>query len=88
MKIILGLYIILYCAQLSNAAHFRPHTYIKRSLSVRTVSGAKSGRSLNLVPRNKHNRVATTWFASWHAADFPLSAVSWEKYDVIMYAFA
>jgi GH18 family chitinase len=80
MKIILGLYIILYYAQLSNAALF----HSKHFLSAR--SSAKSGRSLNL-PRQPH-QLASSWYASWHSADFPPSEISWKKYDQIIYAFA
>ncbi|KAG9123461.1 hypothetical protein FRC07_014912 [Ceratobasidium sp. 392] len=32
--------------------------------------------------------VAATWFASWHAQDFPLSNVSWSKYTTVIYSFA
>ncbi|QRV85311.1 chitinase [Ceratobasidium sp. AG-Ba] len=32
--------------------------------------------------------VAATWFASWHANDFPLANVSWHKYSVVTYSFA
>ena len=32
--------------------------------------------------------VATAWFASWHAQDFPLANVSWDKYTEMNYAFA
>lgn len=32
--------------------------------------------------------VAATWFASWHAEDFPLSNVSWHKYTTVTYSFA
>ena len=32
-------------------------------------------------------KVATSWYAGWHASDFPLSAVSWDKYTQVTYAF-
>jgi len=32
--------------------------------------------------------IATAWYAGWHAADFPLSKVSWKKYTQVTYAFA
>lgn len=34
------------------------------------------------------SRVATAWYAGWHAEDFPLSKVSWSKYTQLTYAFA
>ncbi|KAJ8588522.1 glycoside hydrolase family 18 protein [Rhizopogon salebrosus TDB-379] len=33
--------------------------------------------------------VAATWYAGWHATEgFPLSSVSWEKYNTVYYSFA
>ena len=32
--------------------------------------------------------VATAWYAGWHAQDFPLANVSWDKYTEMTYAFA
>ncbi|KDQ55695.1 glycoside hydrolase family 18 protein [Jaapia argillacea MUCL 33604] len=41
---------------------------------------------------HKHTRsskkVASTWWASWHASDFPVSSLSWSKYSRVTYAFA
>ena len=34
------------------------------------------------------SKVAMAWYAGWHATDFPLSSVSWEKYTHMAYAFA
>ncbi|KAL0570536.1 hypothetical protein V5O48_011418 [Marasmius crinis-equi] len=34
------------------------------------------------------SKVAMAWYAGWHAADFPVSDVSWEKYTHMTYAFA
>ncbi|KAJ8077992.1 hypothetical protein AAF712_005605 [Marasmius tenuissimus] len=34
------------------------------------------------------SKVAMAWYAGWHATDFPLSSVSWEKYTHMTYAFA
>ena len=34
------------------------------------------------------NASAMTWYAAWHATDFPLSKMSWKKYDQVFYAFA
>lgn len=31
--------------------------------------------------------VSSTWYTGWHATDFPLSNVSWDKYTHIKYAF-
>lgn len=33
--------------------------------------------------------IAAAYYTGWHATDgFPLSAVSWSKYDTLIYAFA
>jgi len=32
--------------------------------------------------------VAAAWYAGWHATDFPLSSVSWAKYNTLIYSFA
>jgi hypothetical protein len=32
--------------------------------------------------------VAATWYAGWHANDFPPENLSWEKYNRVTYAFA
>ncbi|KAF8915473.1 chitinase [Mucidula mucida] len=41
-----------------------------------------------VVPVFARPRVASAWYAGWHAADFPLSSVSWSKYTQMTYAFA
>ncbi|KDQ55696.1 glycoside hydrolase family 18 protein [Jaapia argillacea MUCL 33604] len=33
-------------------------------------------------------KVASTWWTNWHASDFPVSALSWEKYTRVTFAFA
>ncbi len=32
--------------------------------------------------------VAAAWYAGWHASDFTLDDISWEKYTLMTYAFA
>ncbi|KAG7090923.1 hypothetical protein E1B28_009997 [Marasmius oreades] len=32
--------------------------------------------------------VAAAWYAGWHASEFPLSQVSWDKYTYLTYSFA
>ncbi|KAF9057902.1 endochitinase [Panaeolus papilionaceus] len=40
-------------------------------------------------PTRASNRVASAWYASWHATTgFPLSAVPWSSYTHLTYAFA
>jgi chitinase len=34
------------------------------------------------------SQVAATWYAGWHATEYPLSSVSWSKYNTVYYAFA
>ena len=33
-------------------------------------------------------QVSAAWYAGWHSDDFPLSAVSWDKYTQLTYSFA
>lgn len=49
-----------------------------------------SGSALAGIPgfRPTVEMVSTAWYAGWHATDFPLSKVSWEKYTQMTYAFA
>ncbi|TFK53480.1 hypothetical protein OE88DRAFT_1253228 [Heliocybe sulcata] len=32
--------------------------------------------------------VTSAWWTSWHASDFPISKLSWSKYNRVVYAFA
>ncbi|KAG0708627.1 glycoside hydrolase family 18 protein [Suillus ampliporus] len=34
------------------------------------------------------SHVAGAWYAGWHATEFPLSSVSWGKYNTMYYSFA
>lgn len=43
-------------------------------------------RVASLVPNEP---VAAAWYAGYHATEgFPLSAVSWDKYNTLIYSFA
>ena len=50
-----------------------------------------SGSALGVVPsqtaRSTVEMVSTAWYAGWHATDFTLSNVSWDKYTQMTYAF-
>ena len=37
---------------------------------------------------SKSSLVSAAWYAGWHSGDFPLSAVSWDKYTHLTYSFA
>ncbi|EPQ57125.1 chitinase [Gloeophyllum trabeum ATCC 11539] len=39
-------------------------------------------------PIKASGKVASTWWASWHASDFPASKLSWSKYNRVVYSFA
>ncbi|KAF8444899.1 glycoside hydrolase family 18 protein [Boletus edulis BED1] len=49
-------------------------------------------RLTSLVPiPGRHEPVAAAWYTGWHASGtkaFPLSAVSWDKYNTLIYSFA
>lgn len=40
------------------------------------------------VTRSSNSQVAAGWYAGWHATDYPLSEVSWNKYNTMYYSFA
>lgn len=42
---------------------------------------------LNTTSRSS-STISAAWYTGWHAADFPLSQVSWLKYTNLIYAFA
>ncbi|KAH8112032.1 glycoside hydrolase [Phellopilus nigrolimitatus] len=46
-----------------------------------------SERSAVSVNISTVEMVATAWYAGWHADDFPLDAVSWDKYTMMTYSF-
>ncbi|CAE6390033.1 unnamed protein product [Rhizoctonia solani] len=56
------------------------HSSIARALQTRQETSAPAAK-----PKEP---VAATWFASWHANDFPLANVSWNKYTTVSYSFA
>ena len=47
-------------------------------------------RVTSLAPTPATNEpVAAAWYTGWHATEgFPLSAVSWDKYNTLIYSFA
>lgn len=48
-------------------------------------------RATSIAPTSgtNHKPVAAAWYAGWHATEgFPLSDVSWDKYNTLVYSFA
>ena len=39
------------------------------------------------VVRGEPNSVSAAWYAGWHADNFTLDDVSWDKYTQLTYAF-
>ena len=77
-------YLFLY-TQLSRAAPSSPPT----SQNKRSPSFLSGDPAFSSLDTNKCGpRVASSWYASWHSSDVPLSAVSWSKYNSVTYAFA
>jgi len=78
------------------------HASFLPSLLHHRNSGVHSGVSRRSIPHpakrhsargasttsNGTNYVASTWYAGWHATDFPIEYISWEKYTSVTYAFA
>ena len=48
---------------------------------------ANSARDAGTPPVKEVEMVASAWYTGWHATDFPLSNVSWDKYTQMTYAF-
>jgi chitinase len=45
-------------------------------------------RVTSLAPTSGAN-VAAAWYAGWHATEgFPISDISWDKYNALIYSFA
>ncbi|KAG1806095.1 glycoside hydrolase superfamily [Suillus subaureus] len=45
--------------------------------------------NITASPLAAHSIAAPTWYAGWHATGgFPLSSVSWDKYNTLYYSFA
>ena len=58
-------------------------------LSVAALATYCNGYANNLLAGPTSSAfVSSTWYTGWHATDFPLSNVSWDKYTHIKYAFA
>lgn len=55
--------------------------------NVRLPRGDPSANASGSAATNVPELVASTWYAGWHATDFPLSNVSWDKYTHVTYAF-
>ncbi|KDQ11022.1 glycoside hydrolase family 18 protein [Botryobasidium botryosum FD-172 SS1] len=55
--------------------------------SLLSLSGALAATG-NAGAGDAKGHVATAWYTSWHAAEFPLEKVSWKKYTALTYAFA
>ena len=61
------------------------------SLLLCALSGAAVATELETRGAEKNGSVemvAAAWYAGWHASDFTLDDVSWEKYTLMTYAFA
>ncbi|KAI5117392.1 hypothetical protein M0805_007783 [Coniferiporia weirii] len=49
--------------------------------------GADASTSTNGTNVKEVEMVASAWYTGWHAGDFPLNNVSWDKYTQLTYAF-
>ena len=57
------------------------------AVSVSATVSASVGGATPTGGAQEVEMVASTWYAGWHAADFPLDKVSWDKYTQVTYAF-
>ncbi|KAF8813893.1 glycoside hydrolase family 18 protein [Phlegmacium glaucopus] len=62
------------------------------TLLLSTVAALETIHTRHLLELNTTSRsssiISAAWYTGWHAADFPLSQVSWSKYTNLIYAFA
>ncbi|KAF8639744.1 hypothetical protein AX17_001006 [Amanita inopinata Kibby_2008] len=55
------------------------------------LSAFQVGLAVKLTPKTTNSKIASAWFAGWHATSepaYPISKISWSKYTHITYAFA
>ena len=57
------------------------HSLKKRSCPAKNSTSPAS-------PAANSSVVSAAWYAGWHSDDFPLDAVSWDKYTHLTYSFA
>jgi len=43
---------------------------------------------LSSVFQVQASQVAAAWYAGYHAAYYPVSSISWDKYNTMYYSFA
>jgi hypothetical protein len=72
----------LFALSAVSASPFTAHSIAARSIAAHTAA-ARSIAASSTTP------VAAAWYAGWHATEgFPLSSISWEKYNTLYYSFA
>lgn len=54
---------------------------------VRRYNAARQINADSTTNTTEVEMVASAWYTGWHAADFPLANVSWDKYTQMTYAF-
>lgn len=83
-------YLPLFASAALGASHFQHRDFHHRLAREHARSLAPS--NVTVPPMNATNAtvdmVAAAYYAGWHAANFTLDDVSWEKYTHMIYAFA
>jgi len=76
-------------------ASFLPFLHHRNSAAHNAVSRRNTAEPAKRLPTrdtstnsNNTNYVASTWYAGWHAKDYPIQDISWSKYTSVTYAFA
>ena len=69
-------------------AHLSESENSVMSLLLTVLSLLQRATSLVLFS-GSNERVAAAWYTGWHATEgFPLSNISWDKYNTLIYSFA
>ena len=58
------------------------------SATATATSTASAGGATSTGNVTEVEMVAAAWYAGYHASDFPVSNISWDKYTQVTYAFA
>ncbi|KAG2039741.1 glycoside hydrolase family 18 protein [Suillus americanus] len=73
----------LFALSVVSASPFAAHSIAARSNIAAHSIAARSIAAHSTTP------IAAAWYAGWHATEgFPLSSISWEKYNTLFYSFA
>jgi len=64
-------------------------TFFLSLLALTSINVSANPLDARSIAAHSTAPVKAAWYAGWHATDgFPLSSVSWDKYNTLYYSFA